>query len=111
MEALDAWRDALIHVLKEYAQIPYAQGEIRNEVVCDREQGHYLLMEVGWDAGQRVHGPLIHVDVIADKLWIQHDGTERGIADDLVAAGVPRDHIVLGFRPPHARKYTDFAAA
>ena len=30
-------------------------------------------------------------------------GLEHGIAEDLVAAGIPRDHIVLAFRPPDLR--------
>ena len=111
MEPIDRWRESLIAALREYARIPYANGEIRNALVCDRDGEHYLLVEEGWDGPHRIHGALIHVDIVADKLWIQHDGTERGIADELVAAGVPRDHIVLGFRPPQARRFTDFAAA
>ena len=70
-----------------------------------------VLLEAGWDRGLRVHGALIHIDIIDGKLWIQHDGTERGIADELVMAGVPKDRIVLGFRPPKLRPFTDYAAA
>jgi hypothetical protein len=60
---------------------------------------------------RRVHGCLVHVDIINGKIWIQRDGTERGIANELVEAGVPRDHIVLGFRSPAVRKHTEFAVA
>jgi hypothetical protein len=42
--------------------------------VLDRAQDHYLLMAVGWDGHKRVHAPLIHVDIIDGKFWIQHDG-------------------------------------
>jgi hypothetical protein len=45
------------------------------------------------------------------QIWIQRDGTEHGIATDLLDAGVPKEHIVLGFKPPEVRKYTDFAVA
>jgi hypothetical protein len=58
---------------------------------------------------RRVHGSLIHVDIINDKLWIQRDGTEYGVANEFVDAGVPKDHIVLGFRSPEMRKITEFA--
>jgi hypothetical protein len=101
----------VIRCLEDYASIPYASGEIRNSVVCDRTQDHYILMEMGWDGPVRVHGALIHVEFIDGKLWIQHDGTERGIADELVEAGVPRDRIVLGFRPEYVRRHTRFSAA
>ena len=47
--------------------------------------------------------------MIDHKLWIQHDGTEEGVALDLVAAGIPKEQIVLGFRPLSERKYTEFA--
>ena len=58
-----------------------------------------------------IHDALIHVEVLDGKLWIQFDGTEDGIASELVEAGIPRDHIVLGFKPPEVRPDTDFAAA
>ncbi|HEY3997870.1 MAG TPA: element excision factor XisI family protein [Candidatus Xenobia bacterium] len=53
--------------------------------------------------------PMLHVDIRGGKFWIQHDGTEGGIANDLVEAGVPKDHIVLAFRPPEYRQHTGFA--
>ncbi|MBI3652300.1 MAG: XisI protein [Acidobacteria bacterium] len=37
--------------------------------------------------------------------------SEAGIATDLEATGVPRDHIGLGFRHPDRRKSTDYAVA
>lgn len=48
---------------------------------------------------------------IYEKIWIQHDGTEDGVANDLVKAGVPRDQIVLAFKSPDLRQHTDFAVA
>jgi hypothetical protein len=54
---------------------------------------------------------VIHVDIIGDKIWIQYDGTEDGIATDLVENGVLPETIVLGFRPPEVRSYTGFAIA
>ncbi|MEB3179867.1 MAG: element excision factor XisI family protein [Nostocaceae cyanobacterium] len=52
---------------------------------------------------------LIHVDLIEGKIWIQRDGTVKGIANPLVDAGVPKKHIVLGFRSPELRKYNEFS--
>jgi hypothetical protein len=43
-------------------------------------------------------------------VWIQYDGTEEGIAGDMLEAEIPKEAIVLGFRPPEVRKYTGFAA-
>ena len=47
----------------------------------------------------------------ARLIRIQRDNTESGIARELVEAGIPKDRIVLGFRPPEVRPYTDYATA
>ncbi len=101
----------LRRILEDYATIEPAVGEIETELIIDEKMGHYELMRTGWLNGNRVHGSLIHVDIRSDKFWIQHDGTEYGVAKELVDAGVPKEHIVLAFKPPEIRKYTDFAVA
>ncbi len=32
---------------------------------------------------------VIHIDLLGDKVWVQYDGTEDGVATELVAAGIP----------------------
>jgi hypothetical protein len=98
-------------IVEHYAQFKSAVGEIETEVIIDETKGHYELMRSGWINGRRVHGSLIHIDIRGDKIWIQHDGTEEGVANELVAAGVLKDRIVLAFKSPELRKYTDFAVA
>jgi hypothetical protein len=111
MDPLDPWRDAIERILGGHAALPTSYGEIRSEVIFDRKRDSYILVDVGWKGYERIHEALIHVDVIDGKIWIQYDGTEEGVATELVAAGVPHDRIVLAFKPPDVRKYTDFAAA
>lgn len=108
---LDTCRQIIENTLTEYAQLPYAYGEIQTEAVFDRANDHYLLVNVGWDNDRRVHGCIVHIDLIDGKAWIQRDGTEDGIAGELEKAGIPKDHIVLGFRPPEIRQYTGYAIA
>jgi hypothetical protein len=90
--------------------VPYAYGEIQLVTVFDTERDHYLLMTVGWHK-RRVHGCLVHVDLINGKFWIQRDGTEYSIARELEDAGIPKDQIVLAFRTPEVRKLSDYAVA
>lgn len=111
MATLETYRQIVENVLTEYARVPYAYGDIHTETVFDRVNDHYMLVNVGWHGDRRIHGSLVHVDLIDDKIWIQRDGTEHGIANDLVEAGIPKEHIVLGFRAPEVRQYTGFAAA
>ncbi|MEO5725744.1 MAG: element excision factor XisI family protein [Byssovorax sp.] len=42
---------------------------------------------------------------------MQHDGTERGVAHDLEAAGISKDRMVLAFQHISRRQYGDYAAA
>lgn len=111
MDTPAEWRDLIEKLLTEETLVPVSYGEIAVHTVFDRAQDHYLLMAVGWDGTKRVHAPLIHVDLIDGKVWIQHDGTERGIARDLEAAGVSKDRIVLAFQHMSRRRFGDYAAA
>lgn len=58
-----------------------------------------------------MHSNIVHVDLRGDKVWIQNDNTEEGIATDLLAAGIPSENIVLGFRLPEVRQHTEFAVS
>lgn len=98
-------------IIREYAAIRPSVGDIRIETIFDDAQGHYELMYSGWTRGDsRVHGPVLHLDVHDGRVWIEHDGTSTGVADDLLAAGIPASDIVLAFQPPQVRRYTEFAA-
>jgi hypothetical protein len=70
-----------------------------------------LLITLGWDSVKRIHGCLVHIDIIDGKIWVQRDGTEDGVTYELVAAGIPKEKIVLGFHPPNVRQHTGYAIA
>ena len=110
MDQLEKYRTAIKHLINEYAKYKPSHGEIETEAIFDVEKDHYELVHVGWDKKKRIHGSVIHIDIKDDRVWIQHDGTSDGIADGLVEAGIPKEHIVLGFRYPKFRKYTEYAA-
>ena len=96
-------------ILSEYAKYKPAYGEIDSRLIFDDQNGAYALFQLGWDGDEYVHGAIVHIDLIEDKIWIQYDGTEEGGAEDLLKAGVPKLAIVLGFRPAELRKHTGFA--
>jgi hypothetical protein len=56
--------------------------------VFDRDSDRYLLMIVGWEGVRQVHGCIIHVEIIDGKIWIHRDGTEDGIASELLKVGI-----------------------
>jgi hypothetical protein len=98
-------------MVEEYGKHTPANGVIQTEKIIDQNSDHYEVLHVGWQGTRRVHGSAIHLDIIDGKIWIQHNGTNRSIADDLLEAGVPREDIVLALHPPEVRQYTEFAAA
>ena len=111
MGSLEEYRQIICSTITEYAQIAYAYGDIQRHTVFDTKSDRYLLMILGWEDVKQVHGCLIHVEIIEEKIWIHQDGTEDGIANEFLNAGIPKDRIVLGFRSPSMRKYTEFAVA
>ncbi|MEG4503062.1 XisI protein [Microcoleus sp. F6_B4] len=111
MDRLKFYQDTVEKILKDHAAISYSHGDIQQYVIIDADRTHFLLFNEGWDRKKRVHGCVTHVQIIGDKIWIHYDGIEDGITDELVAAGVPKDRIVLAFHPPEVREYTGYARA
>lgn len=109
MAEVKDYSSILRKIIEEYAQIKLAVGDVESEVIVDEAKGHYELIQRGWIKENRVHGCVVHVDLRDGKFWIEHDGTEYGIANELVDAGVPKEHIVLAFHDPELRQYTEFA--
>jgi XisI protein len=66
---------------------------------------------LGWGRYHGKNSSKQEVDYIAMEVWIQRDGTEAGIALDLENAGIPKEHIVLGFKPPEVRSLTGYGVA
>src|ERR1051326_6576955 len=106
MDPCERYREIVRALIKEYAGYKPSRGQIRTEAVVDSEHDHYEVIHVGWEGGRRVHGTVIHIDIIDGMVWIQHNGTNCPIGEELAAAGIPREAIVLGFQPPEVRKYT-----
>lgn len=111
MDRTAEYREIVKRVVSEYAAFKPSFGDIEVELLLDEAHDHYELSQSGWVGDDRIEGRVIHVDIRGGKVWIQHDGTEDGIANDLVAAGIPKEHIVLAWQPPYARKLTEFAVA
>lgn len=103
-------QEILESVLRECAQF-YASQKARTLVIFDRPHGQFLLMDEGWNGFKHIHRVWVHVELTEGKFWVQRDGTEDGIAVDLVNAGIPKERIVLAFQHPARRQYSDFAAS
>ena len=52
---------------------------------------------------------MVYLRIQNEKIWVEEDWTKQGIVNDLLAAGVVKEDIVLGFQHPSKRPLTDFA--
>jgi hypothetical protein len=111
MDTIEKYREKIKNFLTDYVSIPYSRGDIESKLIISNDQNNYLVMTSGWQNKKRIHGCVIHLEIIEDKIWIHRDGTEYGIANELVDAGISKDKIVLGFHPADIRQYTDFAVS
>ncbi len=109
MDTLVQYREIIQQQLQEYTEIPYAYGDLQCRLIISEDRNNFLLITQGWDNNIQVHGCLVHIEMIGDKIWIHKDGLEDGIALYLVNADIPKNKIVLGFHPPEVRPYTEFA--
>lgn len=98
----------LLSERRERASSQRNTQEYEVQTVFDTERDHYQLLYVGWRGNKREFGCILHLDIKGGKIWIQHDGTEVGIANQLVELGVPKQDIVLAFHEPAVRQFTGF---
>ena len=112
MDKITRYRELIKQMLSEYADAvaKHLENGVETILVFDETRDHYAWMKVGWNKRHRVYGTTLHVRLKKDKIWIEQDWTEDGIATDLLRAGVPHDDIVLGFCDPERRDETEFAA-
>ncbi|QSJ18568.1 XisI protein [Nostoc sp. UHCC 0702] len=109
MVKLEKYRENIKQLIISYSKYEKSDSAVEAQTIFDTEHDHYQLVYVGWKNNRRVYGCVLHLDIKNGKIWIQHNGTEANVADELVALGVAKQDIVLGFHAPYKRQFTDFA--
>lgn len=113
MDKIVLYRNVIKKIITRYGtgNPPEGFDEYESQIVFDDENGHFYLMDIGWNKMERIHGCVLHIDLKDDKVWIQQDWTDSGVADELIAEGVKKEDIVLAFHAPYKRPYTGYAVA
>lgn len=110
MDKLDLYRQLIQQSLEKRAKLRSKNDPVESQTVFDTQNDRYLLINVGWkNSNTRIYGCVLHVDIREGKIWVQHDGTEDAIADQLVTLGVSKQDIVLAYHAPYVRQYTEYA--
>lgn len=109
MDKLDLYRQLIPQSLEKRAKLRSKNDPVESQTIFDPQSDRYLLINVGWkNSNTRIYGCVLHVD-IRDGIWVQYDGPEDAIADQLVTLGVPKQDIVLAYHAPYVRQYTEYA--
>jgi XisI protein len=109
MEGMN-YREVVQTILKNHVK-NRSNSQTEVQLIFDTERDRYQVLNIGWQGLTRVFGCIIYVEIKDGKIWIERDGTEIGVANELVEAGVPKLDIVLAFKAPYKRKFTEFAAS
>jgi len=109
MDKLSHYRNIVKQILLQHAEYTPSHGEIEPILVFDEGHDHYLRLDIGWDRTGRVHSVVLHLQIKDNKVWVEQDGIEGGVTQELLAAGIPKEDIVLGFYRPERRSLIDFA--
>lgn len=80
-------------------------------LIADDENGIYIWQTLGWGKKERHNYQHVFARVKNQKIYLEEDWTEDGIAAELINEGVPKSDIVLAFHSPKMRELTEFAVA
>jgi XisI protein len=109
MDKVSNYRQIIQDILTAHGQIQPVYGDIEMQTLFDPVRDRYQVLRAGWLQKKRVYGVLIQIDLKGDTIWIQYDGTEVGVANELVERGIPKEDIVLAYHSPFIRQYDGFA--
>ena len=113
MDKLTHYQTLIKQILTEYERISsqVTDPDIDEVLMFDDIRSQYLWFNIGWKNDKRIKSISVYVRIKNNKIYIEEDWTEEGIATELLREGVPKEDIVLAFHDPETRKLTEFAIA
>lgn len=110
MEKIKKYKQIVKEVQAKTAAPVVEEDIVKDVVIQDDEGGHYLILSDGWEGSKRSYGIYLHIDVTPEgKVWLQYDGTDSMIGQQLLDRGVAKEDLVLGWIAPYRRADTGFA--
>ena len=110
MEKVEKYKQ-IVRDIQSNTAAPANEGDgIQDVIIQDDKGGHYLILSNGWKGSKRSYGIYFHIDVTPEgKVWLQYDGTDSIIGQQLLNEGVAKEDLVLGWIAPYRRADTGFA--
>jgi hypothetical protein len=115
MDKVIYFQKTIIDVITNYIEERKTSSEkeaiVVYKMIADEKQHRYQLVLTGWHKRERIYHVLFHVEINNNKIWIEEDNSEDSIAEMLVAHGISKKDIVLGYFTEFHRKHTEYAVA
>ena len=88
-------------------------NDLTYQPIIDLKGNHFQLMRIGWHQQKYLYAVLVHFDINAEtgNVWVQQNNTEILLDEELERRGIKKNNLVLGFRSPEMRPFSDFAIA
>lgn len=113
MDKLAKYRNIIKKTLTEYHEWVSGSSNLQQDscLVFDEIHDQYFWLFMGWEGQKKFRNIQVHIRIKNEKIYIEEDWTEEGIATELLNEDVSKNDIVLAFHDPETRQYTDFAVA
>jgi XisI protein len=111
MEKIKFLQNVLEELVSKYASVKAANQELETIAIIDKTNNHFQIVSMGWDNHRFTFNPLLHFDIINEKIWVQVNWTDIELEDFFTEKGVEKNDIVIGFLPKYAREHSGFAVA
>ncbi|NEP83888.1 MAG: XisI protein [Okeania sp. SIO3B3] len=102
MDKLINYQNIIKQILTNYqrisAQVP--EPDIDEVLMFDDQRSQYLWFNIGWKNDRRIQAISVYIRIKNEKIYIEEDWTEEGIANELLRENVPKEDIVLAFHHP-----------
>lgn len=102
---------AILEVLHSLTPHSARSGRLEYHIVSDTERHHYQLLVSGWPQHKRVHGIVVQINIRDGLIWVQEDGTDVDVANELVRLGTSESQIVLAYPMPNQAQSLEFVTS
>ena len=94
MDKVKNYKELVLAVIEDIAAFSPSTEEVETQMIIDEKRGHYLLYAVGWENKNWIYGSFVHIDVKENgRVWLQHDGTDLRVAEELIKKGIPKEAV------------------
>ena len=84
MERLN-YKEIVQRILESHAK-NRSNSQTEVKLIFDTERDRYQVLNIGWQELTRIFGCIIYIEIKDGKIWIERDGTEIGVANELLSS-------------------------